>query len=208
MNTQETLAEIVRRERLAHSWSQDQLALAAGLNLRTVQRVERGAACSGETLQALAAALNLDTLKLTTAAPRAQQQTRVLGLSRRQSMWIGVALCLPALIFVVLNVGYYELSLSALEPIMTSSLWNSVADGYLTVPLILGGPAIAVVLNIPYLVQIRANAGESMTTVNGLVFRWSTGQWLVIGLALALLATIVLYGAIENLHHMVLDQLR
>ena len=56
----ESLAEIIRRERLTHAWTQEQLALVASVNLRTVQRVERGLPCSGETKQALAGAVNLD----------------------------------------------------------------------------------------------------------------------------------------------------
>ena len=206
MKRQNSLTAIVRRERRVRGWSQDQLAGAAGLNLRTVQRVERGSACSGETLQALASALNLSTSKLTKAAPSTRQRPRVLGLSSSRSMWIGAVLCLPALIFVVLNVGYYELGLAALEPIVTSTAWNSIVDDHIALPLILGGPAITLVLNMPYLVQIRASADQSMTTVSGLIFRWNLGQWLVIGLAFIVLATIIIYGAIENVHHMIRNQ--
>jgi len=207
MKRQDTLTAIVRRERRVRGWSQDQLATAAGLNLRTVQRVERGSACSGETLQALASALKLSTSKLTKAAPGTRQRPRVLGLSSSRSMWIGAVLCLPALIFVVLNVGFYELGLAALEPLVTSTAWNSMVGDHFALPLILGGPAIALVLNMPYLVQIRASADQSMTTVSGLIFRWSLGQWLVIGLAFILLATIIIYGVIENVHHIIRDQL-
>lgn len=47
------------------SWSQDELATAAGLNLRTIQRIENEGSASLESLKALAAALqvNLDSLK-------------------------------------------------------------------------------------------------------------------------------------------------
>jgi transcriptional regulator with XRE-family HTH domain len=47
------------------SWSQDELAMAAGLNLRTIQRIENEGTASLESLKALAAALevNLDSLK-------------------------------------------------------------------------------------------------------------------------------------------------
>jgi transcriptional regulator with XRE-family HTH domain len=47
----------LRKER---SWSQDELAVAAGLNLRTVQRIERGGAISLQSRKALAAAFNID----------------------------------------------------------------------------------------------------------------------------------------------------
>ena len=42
------------------SWSQDELATAAGLNLRTVQRVEASGTASLQTLKAIAAALGAD----------------------------------------------------------------------------------------------------------------------------------------------------
>lgn len=42
------------------SWSQDELATAAGLNLRTVQRVENSGSASLQTLKAIAAALEAD----------------------------------------------------------------------------------------------------------------------------------------------------
>ena len=49
------------------------------MSLRTVQRVERGAPCAKETLQALAAALGLETGALVAAAP-VGRDGRVLGL--------------------------------------------------------------------------------------------------------------------------------
>src|SRR6185369_14273539 len=42
------------------SWSQDELAVAAGLNLRTVQRIERSGSASLQPKKALAAAFNID----------------------------------------------------------------------------------------------------------------------------------------------------
>jgi len=48
----------LRLLREARSWSQERLADAAGLSLRTVQRVEREGNASAETRLALAGALN------------------------------------------------------------------------------------------------------------------------------------------------------
>lgn len=53
-------AELVKKIRHQRSWSQDQLAVVAGLSLRTVQRVENNAVCSLETKRALASAFELD----------------------------------------------------------------------------------------------------------------------------------------------------
>lgn len=49
------LAMNLRQLRLARGWSQEQLAELAGLNIRTIQRVERGQNAGLETLKALAA---------------------------------------------------------------------------------------------------------------------------------------------------------
>ena len=46
--------------RLARHWSQEELALAAGVSVRTVQRLENGARPSLETRRALAAALDVE----------------------------------------------------------------------------------------------------------------------------------------------------
>ena len=50
-------AERVIELRKKSSWSQDELATAAGLNLRTIQRVENTGTASLQTMKAIAAAL-------------------------------------------------------------------------------------------------------------------------------------------------------
>lgn len=59
---------IVRRLREARHWSQEQLAAAAGLSLRTVQRVEAEGVASRETRVCLAAALDTDVGAILEAA--------------------------------------------------------------------------------------------------------------------------------------------
>ena len=50
----------VLEARKQKSWSQEELAIAAGLNLRTIQRIEGEAAASLQSKKALASALDLD----------------------------------------------------------------------------------------------------------------------------------------------------
>jgi transcriptional regulator with XRE-family HTH domain len=59
-------AELVVKLRRDRSWSQDELAIASGLNLRTIQRVEKHASASLQTKKALASALDIDTRDLDT----------------------------------------------------------------------------------------------------------------------------------------------
>ena len=57
-------AELIIKLRKERSWSQDELAIASGLNLRTIQRVEKYASASLQSKKALAAALDIDTRDL------------------------------------------------------------------------------------------------------------------------------------------------
>lgn len=53
-------AQFVQSVRKQRSWSQEELAIAAGLNLRTVQRIESEAVASLQSKKAIAAALDVD----------------------------------------------------------------------------------------------------------------------------------------------------
>lgn len=55
---------IVRKLRLQHAWSQDQLAQLSGLSVRTIQRIERGQKADLETLKSLAAVFNVSVEQL------------------------------------------------------------------------------------------------------------------------------------------------
>ena len=52
-------AELVVRLRKEKSWSQDELAIASGLNVRTIQRIESEATASLQSKKALASALEI-----------------------------------------------------------------------------------------------------------------------------------------------------
>ncbi len=57
-------AELAIELRNARAWSQEELAIAAGLNLRTVQRIESEGVASLQSKKALASAFNLETSDL------------------------------------------------------------------------------------------------------------------------------------------------
>jgi transcriptional regulator with XRE-family HTH domain len=56
----DTVAGYVRLQRQLYGWKQDTLASKANVSLSTLQRVERGEAVRGASLQKIAGALNLD----------------------------------------------------------------------------------------------------------------------------------------------------
>lgn len=56
--------DLVKRLRSERQWSQEQLAAACGLNLRTIQRLEKTGKASMESVRALAAVFELDSATL------------------------------------------------------------------------------------------------------------------------------------------------
>lgn len=57
-------AAIILELRLKRAWTQDELAIASGLSLRTIQRIEKEKSASLESKKALAAALDIDVIDL------------------------------------------------------------------------------------------------------------------------------------------------
>nr|WP_232053850.1 helix-turn-helix domain-containing protein [Microbulbifer sp. GL-2] len=55
---------MIRKLRLQRGWSQEQLARLSGLNIRTIQRIERGQNPSLESRKALAAVFEIDLSEL------------------------------------------------------------------------------------------------------------------------------------------------
>lgn len=57
-------ADLVLKMRNRRSWTQEELAIASGLNLKTIQRIEKRGSASLQSKKALAAVFNLDTRDL------------------------------------------------------------------------------------------------------------------------------------------------
>ena len=56
--------DLLLQLRKDRSWSQDELALASGLNLRTIQRIEKEGSASLQSKKALASAFDIDAREL------------------------------------------------------------------------------------------------------------------------------------------------
>ena len=69
---QHDYADRIRLERMKRSWTQEHLAEVAGLSTRTIQRLEKGAEASPETVRLLAAAFGLSVEAFN--APRLRRQ--------------------------------------------------------------------------------------------------------------------------------------
>lgn len=90
--------QLITGEREKRAWSQQHLADASGLALRTIQRIESRGAGSYESLRALAACLEVpaSTLRLETGQPKASaaqrlRRARVAGPVAGVSLLAGIA---------------------------------------------------------------------------------------------------------------------
>jgi transcriptional regulator with XRE-family HTH domain len=91
----------VRAEREKRAWSQEQLGAAAGLSLRTIQRVETSGAGSLETLKSLAAVFGIDVSELRAPVESTPPAARPRWLSARAG-YVAVASAL-----VVVTGGFF-----------------------------------------------------------------------------------------------------
>jgi len=82
------LIRTMRRER---GWTQEQLALILGVNVRTVQRLENGGAPSLETAQALASAFGRDARIFLAPEPARQLPVTLPGHTPGESLLGGSA---------------------------------------------------------------------------------------------------------------------
>jgi len=84
--------DVVLNARKQKSWSQEELAIASGLNLRTIQRIESEASASLQSKKALASALDLDVHDLDYQEIRMRQtwEYRVVETKDRAALQSGL----------------------------------------------------------------------------------------------------------------------
>jgi transcriptional regulator with XRE-family HTH domain len=85
-------ATLVKQLRSDQSWSQEELAIASGLNLRTVQRIENEATASLQSKKALAAAFGVTVKDLEHMEPPAMQKLeyKTLDIEWKQGFLSGI----------------------------------------------------------------------------------------------------------------------
>jgi transcriptional regulator with XRE-family HTH domain len=86
MRTELTYGKKIQELRRAKAWTQEQLAEAAGLDVRTIQRIEKDQTKSPETLQAIAGAFDVgvEDLRTTTLIPQTKLAGTWLATSYRE----------------------------------------------------------------------------------------------------------------------------
>ena len=112
--------EYVKRLRLERAMSQEELAGAAGLNVRTVQRVESDGAASLESKKAIASVFGISPSDLDDT--RAEQAVYNAGLSRGSKYGVLGAVAGGALALVAIFSGWMGNELTAREAGIYSGL--------------------------------------------------------------------------------------
>jgi transcriptional regulator with XRE-family HTH domain len=89
MQIDSTTLKRLRKER---GWTQQHLADASGLSLRTVQRIERDGAAANETVMALCAALAIHREQLSVIPKLDPSQLQPVNLTRHYALTLGALL--------------------------------------------------------------------------------------------------------------------
>lgn len=84
---------LVLQLRNAKSWSQEELATAAGLNLRTIQRIENEASASLQSKKALASVFEIDIKALESkgSSVMVKHEYKTLNISIKRGFMSGIA---------------------------------------------------------------------------------------------------------------------
>lgn len=195
------IGDRIRTLREARAWTQAHLADAAGLSLRTVQRLETLHSCSPETLLALASALEIDVRSLTEERCAAPAWS---GRSARAAAWWGAALAAPCLLFVAVNLLKYGAGIAAPYDLVAGiggRLGLVAAFDWISPFVLLGGPLAAVLINLRALVRPRLGwdgRGATLTAVDMRLHHASLAVLLTAGAGLAILCA---YLVSETIGH-------
>lgn len=119
---------LLRRERQKRGWSQEQLATAAGLGIRTVQRIETSGTGSAESAKCLAAVFEMPLADIYVPDPQPHPR-------RRGRLWIAAiaacsALLAPLLLLSRANATDVAIALKIVSEVSGESRMNiSVGSG-------------------------------------------------------------------------------
>ncbi|MEI9850066.1 MAG: helix-turn-helix transcriptional regulator [Sphingomonas sp.] len=182
--------ERIRMLREARAWTQEHLAEAAGVSLRTVQRLEAGAGFASETALAVAAALDVDVRELLEpgeAGPNPLWPNVPMALK----LAVPAMLVLPAILFLVTTLLRHIAGVPLPElPMLESPI------------LLLGGPLVALLLPLATMIHPGRNWAGGRIAAGALAIRPRTAPFLVAIGALALLVCVFAYFAGHAVGHL------
>lgn len=119
---------LVRKLRLEKSWSQELLAGKAGLNLRTIQRIESNGVASLQTRRSVATALDIEPSALEVAG--SEQGRRLQFLVDKGAILVGLYVFTVALSlgFVILDQIYAYLINNQIASADSAFMFSEVSD--------------------------------------------------------------------------------
>jgi DNA-binding XRE family transcriptional regulator len=122
-------ANLVIDLRNKKSWSQDELAIAAGLNLRTIQRIENEALASLQSKKALASVLdiNIQDLDYEEIVRMKKYEYKTLEIENKEGFLAGIKKTkLPDLAEIFNQEGKQGwLVIQILTPELAQGIWSS-----------------------------------------------------------------------------------
>jgi transcriptional regulator with XRE-family HTH domain len=118
-------------------WSQDELAIASGLNLRTIQRIEKEASASLQSRKALASALDVDTsaLEYTESIKMKQYEYKTLEIKNKEGFLTGIKKQkMPDLAEIFNEEGKHGwLVVQILTPDLAQGVWSAKTGNMIAV---------------------------------------------------------------------------
>lgn len=209
----------VKQLRKQKSWTQAQLAEAAMISIRTVQRLESRGRASRETLLSIAGALDVDIQDLLPI-----QKEVIIKISRKSSsldkmnsfllhlesqlrnnarkFWIwSLVLAFPGIYFFLANVAYYYWGITFLS-VPLQGIYNNPAYFYwfnqVSPFIFLGGLFISVLINVLLLIRGRFEIQPHGIHSRFIIFFWKPA-WSLLLINLIILFGMVSYLVVENI---------
>jgi transcriptional regulator with XRE-family HTH domain len=198
------IGDRVRAQREARGWTQEHLSEAAGIAVRTVQRIESRHSHSAETLLAIAAAFDVDPRELTRPQATSHGEHRPLwpSLDPKRAARIAAVLVAPAAVFVSLSLLKYGAGFAAPYDLLAgfgARHQLHAAFDRLSAPILLYSPLLALVLAAMASIRPAGLVERDTVTVTGVELTWHWPTVLAAMTALAVLGLLTLYIVGEKL---------
>lgn len=187
----------VKELREQKAWSQAHLADAAGVNIRTVQRIEGGEPFSYETMLSLASVLGIDVLQL---EPKKLVRSGLPALSITRATVAAIAM-LPCVLFVGVNLlrsvaglaGPYEVLALLGMRLVAFETFNAVSP-----VLFLAGIALAIAICLPTLIGVRLKVELDTIQLNSIRLGTQRAPLVLVAIALASGGLMIAHAGLEQ----------
>jgi transcriptional regulator with XRE-family HTH domain len=198
------IGDRVKAQREARGWTQEHLSEAAGIAVRTVQRIESHHSHSAETLLAIAAAFDMDPRELTRpdATTRGEHRPLWPAMDPRRAARIAAVLVAPAILFVSLSLLKYGAGIAAPYDLLAdfgARHGLHAAFDRFSAPVLLFSPLVALILTIVATIRPAGLVERDSVTVTGVELTWHWPTVLAACAASAVLGLLSLYIIGEKL---------